>query len=764
MTNRARRLPRLLSLMLAMAVAPIAHAFDPFVVRDIRVEGIQRTEAGTVFGYLPVKVGQTFTQEQSTQAVRALFGTGFFRDVRIDVENDVVVVVVDERPAIASIDFNGMKEFEAVNVRKSLAEVGFAEARIFDRAVLERAEQELKRQYLARGKYSVEIVPTITPLERNRVGITFDVFEGDVAHIAGIKIIGAKAIPEKELLKMLQLTTPGWLTWYTKADQYSRQKLQGDIEALRSYYMNRGYLEFNVDSPQVTISPDRKDIFITLSITEGEKYTVSDVKLSGELLGLDEDLRKLITVKPEETFSAEKVNASSKAITDYLGKLGYAFSNVNANPVVDREKKRADLTFFVDPNRRVYVRRVNIGGNTRTRDVVIRREMRQFESAWYDANKIQLSRDRVDRLGYFQNINIETPPVPGSPDQIDVNVNVQEKPTGMINLGAGFSSTDKVVLSAGLSQDNIFGSGTTAGIEMNTGKTYRTIAVSQTNPYFTQDGISRSTSVYFRTLRPLAINTGDYRIQTLGAGLTFGVPFTETQRVFFGTTFESNNITTYDSSPQRYLDYVNSFGARSNALIFSVGWSNDRRDSALAPTRGTYQRAAAETSVFGDLRYYKASYQQQYFWPINRDFTLALNGQVDYGKGIGDKPYPLLKNMYGGGIGSVRGYEGGSLGPRDAKNGDSLGGAKRVIASAELQLPFPGTQQDRTLRWFTFVDAGNVYSDDQAVNLGELRYSTGLGLSWQSPIGPLKISIGKAINPKSTDRTQMFQFQIGTGF
>ncbi|MDH2236922.1 outer membrane protein assembly factor BamA [Pigmentiphaga sp. GD03639] len=764
MTNRTRRMPRLLSILLAMAVTPLAYAFDPFVVRDIRVEGIQRTEAGTVFGYLPVKVGERFTEEQATQAVRALYGTGFFRDVRIEVENDVVVVIVDERPAIAAISFNGMREFESANVLKSLAEVGFAEARIFDRALLDRAVQELKRQYLARGKYSVEIVPTITPLERNRVGITFDIFEGDVARIAGIKIIGAKAIRESELLDLLQLTTPGWLTWYTKADQYSRQKLQGDIETLRSYYMNRGYLEFNVDSPQVTISPDRKDIFITLSITEGDKYSVSDVKLAGDLLGLDDELNKLITVKPGETFSAEKVNASSKAITDYLGKLGYAFSNVNATPQVDREKKTAAITFFVDPNRRVYVRRVNIGGNTRTRDVVIRREMRQLESAWYDAGKIQLSRDRIDRLGYFQNINIETPPVPGTPDQIDVNVNVQEKPTGMINLGAGFSSTDKVVLSAGISQDNIFGSGTTAGLELNTGKTYRTIAISQTNPYFTQDGISRSTSLYYRTLRPLSINTGDYRIKTMGASLTFGVPFTETQRVFFGTALEANDIDIYDSSPQRFIDYVNTFGARSNAVIFSVGWSNDRRDSALAPTRGTYQRAAGETSLFGDLRYYKASYQHQYYWPITRSMTLALNGQVDYGKGFGGRPYPLLKNVYAGGIGSVRGFDGGSLGPRDSKNGDSLGGAKRVIANAELLLPFPGTQQDRTLRWFLFADAGNVYADEENINLGQLRYSAGIGLSWQSPIGPLKISFGKALNAKPQDRTQSFQFQIGTGF
>ena len=764
MSNRVRRLPRLLSAVFALAIAPLAHAFDPFTVRDIRVEGIQRTEAGTVFGYLPVKVGERFTQEQATQAVRALFGTGFFRDVRIEVENDVVVVVVDERPAIASIDFNGMTEFDSAGVIKSLREVGFAEARIFDRALLERAEQELKRQYLSKGKYSVEIVSTVTPLERNRVGVTFDVFEGDVARIKNIKIIGAKAFPEDDLLGLFQQSTPGWMTWYTKADQYSRQKLQADIETLRSYYLDRGYLEFNVDTPQVTISPDRKDIFITLSVTEGDPYRVSDVKMGGDLLGLDEDLRRLIDLKPGELFSAAKVNASSKAITDQLGNLGYAFANVNPNPVLDREKKQAEITFFVDPNRRVYVRRVNIGGNTRTRDVVVRREMRQYESAWYDARKIQLSKERVDRLGYFNEVTVDTAPVTGSPDQVDVNVNVTEKPTGMISLGAGFSSTDKLVLSAGLSQDNIFGSGTTAGIEVNTSSTNRTISLSQTNPYFTADGISRSTNIYYRTLEPLSINDGDYRIKTGGLGVTFGVPFSETDRVFFGGTVETNSIDLFQNSPGVYEDYVETFGKTSNAFIGSVGWSNDQRDSGIAPTRGTYKRANAESAVLGDLRYYKLTYQHQYYWPLSRSLTLALNGQVDYGKGYGDKPYPLLKNMYAGGIGSVRGFEAGSLGPRDRKNNDSIGGAKRLIGNAELLLPFPGTQQDRTLRWFLFADVGQVYGDSQNIDFGGLRYSTGVGLSWQSPIGPLKVSIGQALNAKDGDKKAAFQFQIGTGF
>ncbi len=764
MRLRTPRVSRLLATLLLAVAAPLAHAFDPFVVRDIRIEGIQRTEAGTVFAYLPVKVGEQFNQDKATEAIRALFGTGFFSDVRIEVENDVVVVIVDERPAIGAIEFVGMKEFDSNTVIASLREIGFAEARVFDRALLDRAEQELKRQYLARGRYAVEVQSTVTPLERNRVSVTFSVVEGEVARISEIRILGAKAFKESDLLDLLQQNTGNWLSWYTKSNQYSRQKLQADVETLRSHYLNRGFLEFSVETPQVTISADRRDIAIVITINEGERYTINEVRLAGELLGLESDLRQLITVQPGQVFSAERVNASSKAISDRLGSLGYAFASVNTAPELDREKREASLTFFVDPNRRVYVRRVNVEGNTRTRDVVVRREMRQLESAWYDADRIQLSKERIDRLGYFRSVEIETPAVPGSPDQVDVNVRVEEKPTGMINLGVGFSTTDNLILSTGISQDNIFGSGTNASFEVNTSDTNRTFAFSHTDPYFTQDGISRSTQLYYRTLRPLDINVGDYEIKATGLGLNFGVPFTEVDRVFFGVTYEANTIETTATSPERYQQYVNQFGRSSNALIGSVGWTRDERDSAIAPTRGTYRRANGELAFAGDLRYYKLSYQHQVYWPVSRLLTLAVNGQVDYGDGIGSKPYPLLKNVFAGGIGTVRGFDGGSLGPRDRVTNDSLGGASRVIANVEALFPFPGSQQDRTLRWFAFVDAGNVFDSGQRIDLSDLRYSTGVGISWLSPIGPLKMSLATPLNAKAGDREQRFQFQIGTGF
>ena len=743
---------------------PAAHAFDPFTVRDIRIEGLQRIEPGTVFGYLPVKVGSQFNQAQATEAVRALFATGFFSDVRIEVQNGVVVAIVQERPTIASVSFNGMREFDNKTVTESLSQVGFADGRIFDRAVLERAEQELRNQYLARGKYAVEITSTVTPLPRNRVGVAFEVFEGDVAKIRQIRIVGNQAYSEKQLLSLFQLSTPGWLTWYTKADQYSRQKLQADIDALRSYYLDRGYLEFNVEPPQVSISPDRQDIFITITINEGEPYKINEVQLAGDLLGLDSEFQRLIEVKPGDTFSAARVNASGQAISDYLGDLGYAFANVNPNPAINRENKTADLTFFIDPNRRVYVRRINVGGNTRTRDTVIRREMRQNEAAWYNAADIQLSRTRIDRLGFFQRVDVETQPVPGTPDQVDVNVNVQERPTGMINLGVGYSSSDRLMLMGGISEDNVFGTGTNLGLQVNTSSRNRAIVLSHTDPYFTRDGISRSTNLYYRKQQQWYGNTGDYELKTGGLGMNFGIPFSEIDRVNFGGTYERNEITIYDNSPFNYREYVAQYGRKSDAFILNTGWTRDTRDSALAPRRGYLTRLSVEGSVLGDLRYYSATAQQQIYWPVTRAMTLALNAQVDYGRGYSGQPYPPLKNFYAGGIGSVRGYEGGSLGPRDPGTDDFIGGSKRFFFNTQLYLPFPGAGQDRTLRWFAFVDGGQVYANNQSMNFGDLRYSAGIGLSWDSPLGPLQISWGRALNKKDGDDTEPFQFQIGTTF
>lgn len=750
-----------------------ALAVEPFTVKDIRVEGIQRTEAGTVFSYLPVRVGETYTDEKGAAAIKALYATGFFKDVRIEVEGNVLVVLVEERPAIASVEFSGVKEFDKDQLTKALKDIGLGESRIFDKALLDRAEQELKRQYLSRGMYGVQVTTTVTPVERNRVNITFSVDEGEVTRIKQINIVGNKAFSDSELRGLLNLRTPGWFTWYTKADQYSKQKLTGDIETLRSYYLNRGYLEMQVESTQVSITPDKKDIYITININEGDKFTVGDIKLEGEMFGREQELKPLVELKPGDVYSGEKLAESVKKISERLGNFGYAFANVNANPEINREKKEVGFTILIDPGKRVYVRRINIAGNTKTRDEVIRREMRQFEDSWYDGEKIKLSRDRVDRLGYFKEVNIETPEVPGTTDQVDVNMTVAEKPTGNILLGAGFSSSDKLMLTGSIQQANAFGSGNTLGLDVNTSKRYRTIALSQTTPYFTDDGVSRSYELFLRTTRPPEVNTGDYVVESTGANVKFGVPFSEVDTVFFGIGVERTKVTTYtgvpdhNDSPELYKRYVTDFGDGTNATTTSfpltIAWQRDSRDSALVPTVGRYQRANLEIAPTGSLKYYRAVYQHQWFKPLFRNVTLALNGEIDYGRGFAGKPFPVFKNFYAGGIGSVRGYEGSSLGPL-ASNGDPLGGASRIIANAELQFPFPGSGSDRTLRWFTFFDAGNVFAEGQKIQVSELRYAAGIGISWVSPIGPLKLSYGLPLKSKEGDRKQNFQFQLGTGF
>lgn len=761
-----------------------ALAVEPFVVKDIRVEGIQRTEAGTVFSYLPVRVGETFTDEKGTAAIKALYATGFFKDVRVEADGDVLVIQVEERPAISAVDFTGIKEFDKEQLTKALKEIGVAESRIFDKSQVDRAEQELKRQYLSRGLYGAKVTTTVTPVERNRVAISFAVDEGDVSRIKQINIVGNKAFSDGTLRDQLKLTTPGWFTWYTKADQYSKQKLAGDIESLRSFYLDRGYLEMQIESTQVSITPDKKDIYITVNINEGEKYTVTDVKLDGEMFGMQSDLASLVQLKKGDIYSGTKLTDSTKKISERLGNFGYAFANVNANPNVDREKKEVAFTIMIDPGKRVYVRHINIAGNTKTRDEVIRREFRQFEDSWYDGEKIKLSRDRVDRLGYFKEVTIETPEVPNSTDQIDVNMKVEEKPTGNIMIGAGFSQTDKLSLTGSISQENAFGTGNTVGIDINTSSRYRTIAVSQTNPYFTDDGISRTYEVFLRTVRPSAYTTGDYRVKTIGGSVKFGVPFSELDRIFFGIGVENTKVDTDTSSPSLYRQYVRDFGgagakgcdvvndatcgvgtATTTSFPLTVAWQRDSRDSALVPTKGRLQRANLELSVIGTLEYYRATYQQQYFQPFwSNAATLALNGEVDYGKGFGGKPYPIFKNYYAGGIGTVRGYEASSLGNLKDQYGDSMGGASRLIGSVELQFPFPGSGQDRSLRWFTFVDGGNVFADGERIKINDLRYSTGFGISWISPIGPLKLSYGKPLNSKPGDKAQNFQFQLGTGF
>jgi outer membrane protein insertion porin family len=761
---------KILPVFLAAVFSASAAAFDSFVVKDIRVEGIQRTEAGTVFSYLPVKVGETMTDEKAAQAIKALFATGFFKDVRIEVEGGVLIVVLEERPAIAQIDFVGIKGFDKDALKKGLKEVGLAESRIFDRALLEKAEQELKRQYLGKGLYAVTITTTVTPLERNRVGINFAVEEGDVAKIRQINIVGAQAFKEKDLLDLFALRTPGLMTWYTKNDQYSKQKLSADLETLRSFYLDRGYIEFNIDSTQVSITPDKKDIYLTINISEGEKFTVSSVKLAGELLLPEEELRKMVTIKPGEVFSREKLTESTKRISDRLGNEGYAFANVNSAPELDKEKRQVALTVFMDPGRRVYVRRVNVTGNTRTRDEVVRREMRQIEGAWYDGEKINKSRTRVDKLGYFEEVNVETPAVTGATDQVDVSINVKEKSTGNIMLGAGFSSSEKFVATGSISQTNLFGSGKHLAATVNSGKINKTYSLSYTDPYATVDGVSQGFDLYRRNVNPTSLNVGSYETASVGAGVRYGIPIAEDNSIGLGLSADRTKVTTFSDSPKRYVDFVNQFGTSNTTLLGTAFWARDERDSILYPTNGSLNRLTAEVGLpGGSLHYYKANLQHQRFVPIGRDYTLMLNGEAGFGNGYGGKPLPFFKNYYAGGIGSVRGYDTASLGPRDLdSNGnptsEALGGNRRIIGSAEFLFPVPGMGKDRSMRMGAFVDAGQVWATGQKLALGDLRYSAGVSMAWNSPFGPLKFSIANPINKKPEDRAQRFQFQMGSTF
>ncbi len=754
--------------LLAALLASGAAAFEPFVVRDIRVEGIQRTEAGTVFSYLPVKVGDTLTEDKAAQAIKALFATGFFKDVRLEVEGNVLVVYVEERPAIAALDFVGAKAFDKENLRKGLREVGLAEGRIFDRSLVERAEQELKRQYLSQGYYAAQVTTTVTPLERNRVGITFAVDEGDIAKIRQINIVGAKAFKEKELLDQFTLRTPGWLTWYTKNDQYSKQKLSADLETLRSWYLDRGFIEFNIESTQVMITPDKQDIYITININEGERYTVSSVKLAGELLLPEEELLKLVQIKPGSLFSREQVTATTKAIAERLGNDGYAFANVNAVPELDKEKKQVAFTLFIDPGRRVYVRRIQVQGNTRTRDEVIRREMRQMEAAWYDGEKINKSRTRVDRLGYFDEVTVETPAVPGTTDQVDVVVNVKEKPTGNLMLGAGLSSSEGVVFSGSVNQQNLFGSGKHVGIGFNTSKINTLYSFSYTDPYYTIDGVSRGFDIYARdtdTTKLTSVVT--YATRSFGGGIRYGFPIGEDDSINFGLAVDSTQIKTTTYTTPTIQRFIDTQGAKFSGVIGTLGWAKNTLDSVIYPMSGYNARVSGEVGFGGSLRYYRTNFQYQRFFPIRREYALMINGEYGQGDGIGSRPLPFYKYYFAGGVGSVRGYKAGSLGPVDPLATDSdqrLGGDRRLLFNAEFLFPLPGSGKDKSFRLGAFVDGGWVWGVGEKMNFSDLRYSTGLSLSWASPVGPLKFSLAQPLNRKEGDKTQRLQFQLGTVF
>jgi len=761
----------LLALCIFMFIGASVHAAEPFPVEDIRIEGLQRAEPGNVLVTLPFRVGDTYTDEKGTLAIRNLFGLGLFKDVRIEVIGKVVVVVVEERPLISTVNFVGIKEFDKETLKKALKDIGLSEGRPFDKALADRAEQELKRQYINRSLYGAEVVTTVAPAERNKVSLNFTVVEGDVAKIKELRIVGSKIFDQSTLKDQLDLSEPNYMSWYTKSDRYSQAKLNADLENLKSFYLSRGFLEFRVDSTQVAISSNKQDISITVNVTEGQRFVVSSVELEGYYLGRDSEFKSLVMIKPGQAYNITDIVQTTKAFSEYFGNFGFAFARIEQRTEVNRENSQVKVILQADPARRAYVRRINISGNERTKDEIIRREFRQMESSWYDGDRIRLSRDRVDRLGYFTEVSIDTQEVPGSADQVDINLKVTEKPTGALQLGAGFSSAEKLFFSFGISQENFFGTGNSLGVQINTSKYNQILQVNTTDPYFTEDGVSRTLNVYHKSTKPYLLSSGDYSLTTSGAGVSFGVPFGEIDTVFFGGSYEQTTINPgTDPLPFAYQKFADDFGYTSNTVPLTVGWARDSRDSLLAPNKGRLLRLNSEVGVLGSTRYYRNSGQYQEYWPLTKKYTLAVNAELANGAGLGGKSYPVFKNYFSGGLGSVRGFQQGALrttyAASLANSERPVGGATKVLLNTEFLVPFPGVGTDKTLRLYGFIDIGNVYLAEEDIDLAELRSSGGIGLSWVSPVGPLRFAWAKPIKKFASDAATMqsFQFQIGTAF
>jgi outer membrane protein insertion porin family len=758
-----------------------AHAFEAFTVEEIRVEGLQRISAGTVFNYLPVKKGDRIDDSLSTDAIRALFKTGFFKDVVLERDGNTLVVFVVERPAIASIEVEGNVEIQKEPLMESLKSIGLVEGQVFDRSLLDQVEQELKRQYLAIGNYSAQVKTTVTPMERNRVSIKISVAEGEKATIQKVNIVGNRAFDEKALLERFELGVKPPISLFYSGDQYAKQKLSADLETLRSWYLDRGYINFSIDSTQVAITPDKQHIYITINITEGEQYTVSEVKVAGDTIVPEEEVRKLISLKPGEIFSRRELTASATRIGDRLGEVGYAFANINPIPDVDEAKREVKLTFFVDPGKRVYVRRINITGNERTNDEVLRRELRQMEGAPLEGAKIRRSETRLQRLNLFDSVNVDTKPVPGAPDLADVTYAVKEKSTfGSFNAGVGYGDTSGFQIMASVVEENFLGTGSRYSLNFNNAQTSTEYSLTFTDPYFTLDGVSRSGKLFYRTYNPGSGTSDGYTIDSFGAGLSYGVPISEYNTFNYGFDAEHNTINmvwTTDSSGKRKntassavqqfcTDHASLEDCQYDAYTGSAGWSFDSRDRILFPTAGTLQSVNGSVAVpVGDgLSYYRLNYNHRHYTRLDSkgDYVLQLKGDVAYGGGYGNtNDLPPSEKYMAGGVRTIRGFRGNSLGPGDT-DGNATGGNLRTLVNAELIFRGLISENSDSARFGLFVDGGNVFAKPENFSTEEFRYSTGLTLYWITPIGPLTFSYAVPLVKKPGDDTENFQFSLGT--
>jgi len=743
-------------------------AVQEFIIEDIRVEGLQRITPGTVFNYLPMQVGDTYDDSRSSEAVRALFKTGFFTDVRLERDGGILVFILVERPAIASITLSGNEDIASEDLIDSLRQIGFAEGRAFDRSQLEKLEQELTRQYNSLGKYGVKLESTVTELDNNRVAVTIDVSEGVAAKIQKINIVGNTVYKEKKLIKKFKLSTPSLLSFYTKNDQYSRQKLSADLETLRSYYLNNGYINFNIDSTQVSITPDKKGIYITINITEGELYTVSEVRLAGDLILPEEELAGLISVRQGDIFSRRQLTNSSDALSTRLGNDGYAFANVNSIPEINDEENTVGVTFFVDPGKRAYVRRITFSGNTRSRDEILRREMRQQEGSWIATEKVDRGRIRLQRLGLIGDVNVETPAVAGTTDQVDVHYNVEEKPSGNFSAGLGFSQTGGLTFNTSIAQDNFLGSGKRVSFSFNTSEVNRVFAIAYSNPYYTIDGVSRSLNAFYQETDSEDANVSAFDNRVWGGSVGFGIPISEYNTFFTSLGYENTSISTGFNSADEVLDFILISGNEYNILRWSNSLSFDTRNRTILPDKGALHRISVQVALptlGNSLEYYKLDYKTQWFTSLFEDYVFSLKANLAYGDSYGDTEggLPFFENFYAGGPKSVRGYEENTLGPLDSL-GFPLGGNLKVVGGAEVILPVPFFKDIKSIRITGFFDAGNVYGNDEDFDAGELRYSAGLSGIWLSPFGLVSASIAQPFNDQATDQIQNFQFTFGTSF
>ncbi len=750
-----------LFLLLALLMR-VANGDNGFIVKDIQIRGLQRISAGTVYNYLPVNVGEEFTPQKAAAAIRALFKTGFFKDVVLERSGNTLIVHVAERPTIAKIIFEGNKDISKDDLKKALNTIGLAEGKVFNRQLLEKVEQELRRQYFSHGKYGVRIKTDVSRLTRNRVGIHIEISEGRVAKIKQINIVGNHVFDSDDLIDLFELSTTNLLSFYTKDDQYSKQKLSADLERLRSYYLDRGYIKFNIESTQVNITPDKKEIYITVNINEGDLYTLEKVKLTGNLVVKPDELIKLVQVGPGEIFSRKNATLTSKAISDRLGDEGFLFANVNMVPEINEDKKTVVMTFFVDPGKRVYVRRINMKGNTKTRDEVLRREMRQMEAAWASGKKIERSKTRLQRLGYFKDVNVETPPVVGTSDQVDVNYSVSERSSGNLSAGVGFSQVQGLVFNANISQDNVFGSGKRVNLAFNNSNITTQYSFGYFDPYYTLDGVSMGYDLGYIARDASQANISNYSTDVINSGFNFGIPLNEFDRLRFNTDFRYTKLNTSTFTSNEIRDFVNTQGDSYLTLSLGLGWTHDTLNRALFPTAGGQQRFSALATIPGsDLTYYKVAYKQQHYFPIAKDLTFRLLGEVAYGDGYGDtKNLPFFEHYFAGGVRSVRGFKDNTLGPRDSNN-RSFGGSTKITGKAELFFPVPFLKESKSVRMGAFVDAGTI---NNGFSVSNMRYSVGISGEWLSPFGALAVSFAIPMNSIDGDQKQSFQFSFGSGF